>query len=792
MGTALPIRALLERPDSLARLRDILASEGFRSRAAAGRRVCAEFGLSDALGRPRLASCDAALRELGRRGLVALPEWGRRRGPRGRPAGLDGPVPPPSGVPGTAGRVRGLVLVPVEGEGHRRLWNGLVGRGHPLGAALRAGCQVRYLVGSDHGWLGALGFSAAALRLRARDAWIGWDGDARAANVGRVTCLSRFLVRPEIRCRNLASMVLAMAVRRLAGDFMARYGFRPLPFGTFTGPEWRGSCFAGAGWVHVGTTAGRGRFAAPGEATPPKAVWLRPLAPDWRAGLGAPQPGPEGPEPLACGEGLDRACWAENEFGGAPLGDRRLSARLVRSAAIMADGPGAPFTAAAQGDRAATVGWQRLVDRPAESEVTVANVLAPHRERTLRRMADRDAVLLVQDGTDLNFATHPECGGLGIIGRNGKASSGTLGLHMHSTLAVGTDGIPLGVPRIEFDAPDGKADAGRPEGERKPARWLRGLRDASLMAGRTGDTRTVAVMDREADFLTLFAERERLGNVDILVRAKTSRRLGDGLPKLFDSLRASPAQGRLEIGVGRLSARRAAAGQKERKAREARTAETELRWETYDLPPPSRMRAGGGMEPVRLTAVHVREVTEPADGSGRLEWFLLTSLEVNGRADAERILRWYGLRWRVEDWHRILKSGCRAEHLNLRAAERIERAVAVRAVIAWRLAAMVMMGRETPELPAGILFSDTGIMALADFATDRGLPQPLDLGRAFVLMATLGGYLNRRKEAPPGQTVIWRGYASLAVMARTYGRLVRMDGTSLLYKRLRPDKSCVS
>ncbi len=230
----------------------------------------------------------------------------------------------------------------------------------------------------------------------------------------------------------------------------------------------------------------------------------------------------------------------------------------------MADDPGAPFTAAAQGDRAATVGWQRLVDRPAESEVTVANVLAPHRERTLRRMADRDAVLLVQDGTDLNFATHPECGGLGIIGRNGGASSGTLGLHMHPALAVGTDGIPLGVPRIEFDAPDGKAYAGRPGEERKTARWLRGLHDASLTARRAGGARTVAVMAREAGFLTLFAGRERPGNVDIPVRGRTSRWLGDGLPKLFDDLRASPVRGRLEIGVGRLSARRAAAGQKAR------------------------------------------------------------------------------------------------------------------------------------------------------------------------------------------------------------------------------------
>ena len=456
----------------------------------------------------------------------------------------------------------------------------------------------------------------------------------------------------------------------------------------------------------------------------------------------------------------------------------------------MADDPGAPFTAAAQGDRAEVAGWQRLVDRPAESEVTVENILAPHRERTLRRMAGRGTVLMVQDGTDLNFATHPECDGLGIIGKSGKASSGTLGLHMHSTLAVGTDGVPLGVPRIEFDAPDGKADRSRPEEERKSARWLRGLRGISEMASPLAGVRTVCVMDREADFLRLFEERERLGNVDILVRAKAGRSLGEGLPKLFGSVRESPVRGRAEIGVGPLSARRAAAGQKARKGRKARTAE--LRWLACDLPPPAKKKGCRDRAPVRLTAVHVRETEEPADGSERLEWLLLTSLEVDGSGDAERILEWHSLRWRIGDWYGILKSGCRAEHLKLRSAERIERAVAVRAVIAWRLAAMVMMGRETPELPAGVLFSDIEIMALADFAEDRRLPPPDDLGRAFVLMAVLGGYLSRSGGPPPGQTVIWRGYASLAVMARTYGRLVRMEGTSLLYQKLRPDRNCVS
>ena len=223
-----PIRAALSLPGNLARLRDILAPKAFPSLAAACRRVCAEFGLTDALGRPRLASCGSALRGLARQGLVSLPEPRGPRGPRAAPVGSDSPVPPPSGVPETAGEVGGLALVPVEDEAGRRIWNGLMAREHPRGAAFHAGCQVRYLVGSDHGWLGALGFSAPALRLKARDAWIGWDGEARAANLGPVTCLSRFPVRPEVRCRNLASKVPGLCAGRLAGDFEARCGVRPL------------------------------------------------------------------------------------------------------------------------------------------------------------------------------------------------------------------------------------------------------------------------------------------------------------------------------------------------------------------------------------------------------------------------------------------------------------------------------------------------------------------------------------------------------------------------------------
>ena len=280
----------------------------------------------------------------------------------------------------------------------------------------------------------------------------------------------------------------------------------------------------------------------------------------------------------------------------------------------------------------------------------------------------------VQDGTDLNFATHHGCDGLGVISSNGRKGSGTLGIHMHGTLAVSDRGIPLGVPRIEFDCPEGGSERGKPPEERKSARWLRGWRDGSLLAaeanavkGRADGVGVVSVMDREGDIAALFVEQRDRGGADILVRARADRVLADG-ERLFAEVRASAPRSRHEIRVDRASARRAARGQKAFAGREARRAAVELRWLDLSVPVPRKERGRLGSEPVPLTAVHALEPSPPS-GAEALEWLLLTTLPVGSADEARRVLDLYALRWRIEDWHRILKSGCEIEKSGFRTAE---------------------------------------------------------------------------------------------------------------------------
>ena len=380
---------------NLARLRDVLdgaVSQGIDGLGQVADRVCEAFDFRDGRGRWQRASCCAALADLDAAGHVSLPRPRRSGGRMHRARLLPDPVRPAVDVPGTVGALRDLTLVLVETDEQRRVWNTLMAHEHPRGAGPFVGRQLRYLVGSAHGWLGGVGFAACARRLRSRDAWIGWDDTGRRAHLHRVLGLCRLLVRPGISCRNLASHVLGRAVRAVGDDFERLYGYRPWLLETFVDEaDHTGASVRAANWVRVGETCGRGRqdrtHAAPETR---KAVYMYALEPAWRARLAAAA---AGVAPLAVGAGLEAEAWAGHEFGGARLGDARLSARLVQSAQQMAESPMRAITGAAHGARALVKGHYRLIDQPADSAVTVGNILAPHRERTLRRMQAHDTVL---------------------------------------------------------------------------------------------------------------------------------------------------------------------------------------------------------------------------------------------------------------------------------------------------------------------------------------------------------------------------------------------------------------
>jgi hypothetical protein len=257
-------------------------------RAEIARRVCRALDWTDALGRPKLMSARVGLLRLHRAGLIALPAPSRGNGNgRGLVRGPDR-WPEAVAVGGTVGQLSGLRLEAVWERRASRLWNGLIERYHYLGYRPLPGAQLRYLIHCDCAVLGAIGFGAAAWKVAVRDRWIGWQASAREAHLGRVLNNARFLLLPWVQVRNLASKVLALAAARIPQDVAARYGERVVLLETFVEtPRHEGTCYRAANWQYVGETTGRGKCDRTHQAAlPRKAVYVYPLAADFRAALG--------------------------------------------------------------------------------------------------------------------------------------------------------------------------------------------------------------------------------------------------------------------------------------------------------------------------------------------------------------------------------------------------------------------------------------------------------------------------------------------------------------------------
>lgn len=713
------IKRTLGHPESIAVVRGMLGRSEHASRSALADAVCRSLGFLDSRGATQNAGCAKALRELERTGHFVLPAGHERDAARPRKRrtarGLGTPVAAPMEVPEQAGEVRGLQLLKVDDAQGLRLWNELMCE-HPQGAGVMVGAQMRYLIGSEHGWLGGLGFGASAIKLGDRDLWIGWDVSQRREHMHRVIGMSRFLIRPSVRCHNLASRVLGMTLRTLAQDFEDQYKYRPWLVESFVDSDYfAGTCYQAANWIAVGKTKGRGRQDREHQSAKAiKAIYLYPLEAHFRARMGVPEP--VGLVALEPGQGLDGDGWASQEFGGAVLGDERLSERLVDSARMQAAQPGQAFSAVAKGDWPATKGYYRFIDQSDDSLTTVAAILAPHRARTVQRMKAHSTVLCIQDGTDLNYSGLAQCEGLGSIGTNQTGAS-SAGLHLHSTLVVTTEGLPLGLLDAQCDAPaprahsDKRDSADIPIEEKKTFSWIQALRDCVVLAAQIPDTQMVCVMDREADFFELFDEQRKKPRVELLVRAKHNRKTDADLT-LFEAVRQSPLKSRFLLPVKRQSARAKRSKQKAREQVKPRTAQVELRYDPITLRPPA---GHNDKLPLTLWVVHVCESSPPADAKP-VEWFLLTTCKLGRCEDALACVRWYCLRWRIEDWHRVLKSGCAVEALAHKTRTRLERAIAIRLVIGWRIMLMTLLGRTCPTLPADVLFSDVEIEVLEAYA----------------------------------------------------------------------------
>ncbi len=269
-------------------IRHIVETASPPLRAQIAREVCEKLEWRNAKGELKAMSCRVALLRMHRRGEITLPAPRNGNG-NGKPLSRQKViVPEQQALECSVNELTNLELVCVASRKESALWNGLMDRHHYLGYSPLPGAQLRYLIRSEEGLLGAIGWGAAAWKVAPRDQWIGWGRALREAQLNKILNNARFLILPWIRCRNLASKVLALSERRVLVDYEARYGVKPVLLETFVEKgRFRGTCYRAANWLHLGQTQGRGKCDRYNRAQLPiKDLYLKPLTQGFRTQLG--------------------------------------------------------------------------------------------------------------------------------------------------------------------------------------------------------------------------------------------------------------------------------------------------------------------------------------------------------------------------------------------------------------------------------------------------------------------------------------------------------------------------
>jgi hypothetical protein len=446
--------------------------------------------------------------------------------------------------------------------------------------------------------------------------------------------------------------------------------------------------------------------------------------------------------------------WSDHEINAGAFGDKRLGQRLRTLVAQLSTTIGAPIPMACQ-DWASTKAAYRFLSN---GQVSEAEILAGHFEATrLRAGTVDDLILILQDTTEFTYkrADPDQIGAIGQtpVGRDlhGHVELRTVrGLLMHASLAVTTDGLPLGLSAIKFwtrskfkgtNALKRHVNPTRiPIEQKESYRWLENMRQSTALLKAPG--RLVHIGDRENDIYEFFCACQSVGT-HFLVRTCVDRLAGDGDHTIADEMAEVDVQGVHQVVIGPDGTDIAA---------------LELRYRQIRVLPPIGKHKQYPAQ--TLTVIHAAESTEPT-GRPRIVWKLITDLPVASPEQAIEKLNWYAQRWKIELFHKILKSGCRAENAKLRTAQRLVNLIAIFCIVGWRIFWLTMINRIAPTATPTLALTETEITVLDQIRPDIDHNLKKSLSLYLIKIARLGGYLARAQDPPPGNIVIWRGWTRL-------------------------------
>ena len=450
---------------------------------------------------------------------------------------------------------------------------------------------------------------------------------------------------------------------------------------------------------------------------------------------------------------MEASNWVIEETKSADFGDKRLNKRYGDLLNSFASNPNKSIPSTFK-SWSETIAAYRFLNH---ENVTVPQILAPHKEATLERIKNENVVIIPQDTTDIDFSDRQSLSGMGYLTKEKSK-----GFYLHPSIAFTPERCCLGVVDVQLWIRE--ALGTRAEWYKKPIEqketycWIKGYEAANEVALAAPNTTVVTVADREGDIYELF---EKLPSKDHkaywLVRSQHDRVILNEESqqfelRLWEAINASNSIGTIEF---KMPAGTSYRNTKKKHTRTERTVRQEIRFCTVFLRPPRRK--GRKLSSIAVHAVHCKEIDAPT-GEEKIEWLLLTSYPVKTAEEAMEVVQWYLCRWQIEIFFKVLKSGCVVEELQFNTFKGTSNCIAFYMIVAWRILYLTMLGRNCPDMDCSVVFETNEWQSVYAIATKKPPPkEPPKLNEVILMIAKLGGFLGRKSDGYPGPQVMWIG-----------------------------------
>ena len=401
-------------------------------------------------------------------------------------------------------------------------------------------------------------------------------------------------------------------------------------------------------------------------------------------------------------------------------------------------------------------------------------ILNEHAKSTVSRINElNQAIIVIHDTSYIDYKNREKSKDLDRVFVGKKGKDGSLGLILHNTLAVTTEGLPLGILNQQFvrretilhpereGMPTKQYVHTKPIEEKESYRWIEAINKTNKLGINCSQ---IHVADRESDIYELYRNCNQQ-NIKFVIRARLNRAINKKhrrektVEKLFEYFESLPIRFTTEIKL------------QVNDETKYRNANLSVSFEKFTLPPPpnrTKRKDGDNLDNVKLWGIFVREKNPPTNEEG-LSWFLITNISINTNEEAIEKIKFYNLRWNIEVFHKILKSGCSVELAQLRNRDRLIKYIIVKSIVAWKIFWLSRNFNINKEADCStVLNTQEQMILFKRFNKGVKMDKTLSINEAFIWIAKLGGYIGRNSDSPPGIISIWRGWTRLMNMVEDY------------------------